>query len=89
MISISQLELVRILPPNNINGMSLSHSQPLHFSCTLTPLGKIISPTFHRLTSNNSIRSTKPWVKHSFQAYAKDLQRNETFNIPKDYYLIK
>jgi len=62
MFSTPQLELIRILPPSNINGMSFSHSQPLYSSCTPTPLGKIFSPTFHKLTGNNSTRSTKPWV---------------------------
>jgi len=65
MFSTPQLELIRILPPSNINGMSLPHRKPLYFSYAPTPLGKIPSPTFHRLTSNNSTRSTKPWVDHS------------------------
>jgi len=65
MFSTPQLELIEILPPSNINNISLSHSQPLYFSCTPTPLGKILSPAFHRLTNNNSTRSIKPWVEHS------------------------
>jgi len=51
--------IINILPPS----VTFSHDQPLYLSCTTTPLGKGLSPTFHRLTSNNSTCSTKTWVK--------------------------
>jgi len=40
--------------------MTFPHNQPLNLSCVTTPLGKGISPSFHRLTSNNSTPLTKP-----------------------------
>jgi len=43
--------------------MPFSHNQPLYLSYATTPLGKVISLAFHRLTSNNSTLSTKPWVR--------------------------
>jgi len=64
MFSTPQLELIRILPPSNINGMTFSYSQPLYFSYAPTPLGKVLSLAFHRLTSNNFTYSTKSWVEH-------------------------
>jgi len=45
------------------NDMTFSHNQPLYLSCTTTPLRKSFSSTFHSLTSNNSTRFTKPWVR--------------------------
>jgi len=65
MFSIPQLELIRILPPSNINSKSLSHSQPLYLSYAPMPIGKVFFPILHRLTSNNSTHSTKSWVEHS------------------------
>jgi len=65
MFSTPQLELTRILPSSNGDSMTFSQGQAIYISCAPTPLGKVPSPAFHKLTSNNSTRLTKPWVEHS------------------------
>jgi len=55
--------LIDVLPTSNIHGMLFSHNKPLYLFCATTPLEKVHSPTFHRLTNNNTTRSTKPSVR--------------------------
>jgi len=62
MFSTPRHESINILPPCNIKWYGILSQSATCLLCTPTPLGKVASPTFHGLISNNSSHSTKPWV---------------------------